>query len=269
MKHFGIALFFTIFCLILTSSVTLAATNDYPQIEQTYLSRLDSYRTAFADWQTARQKYFDFKTLTAETAAVRAGSLYLTSSLNLIQAYLEILSNKASVSKGLGSGDQSYINDYYQKETAYVNQVKAQINSATTMAELTIISQSLDNNVRNDTLAKIPVIRGIIVSSDYRAHLEGLNSSLINTKNITASQNFLGGPTRELINTWLSDTETKIYASGELLKTITLDLREYKDDVKEKRKSLSDINERIRLLRENLISHSNNLLEILGRLQHD
>lgn len=268
MKAFIVTLL-TLSLLILTTNAVRAETGSYQQVEQTYLSRLDTYRTNLQDYQTARQKYLDFGTLTAETAAVRAGSVYLNSSLNLIQGYLEIISNKASTTSGLSSGDQDFINNFYQQETTYINQMKANINSISAQSELVTLSTSLNDHITNETLTKIPLTRSIIVSSDYREYLDRLTNSWETAKTLLTEQTFLGGPTQELVNGWLSDTEGKIGDSNNLLKTITLDIREYKDDVKEKRKSLNDINERLKLLKENLVSHGNNLLEILGRLRHD
>ena len=240
----------------------------YPQSQASYLAALDSYRTSQQAFQTAKQKYLDYKTLTSQTSAISAGKSYLTSCINLVVSYLDILMEKTRASSVLSSSEKDYITDYYVKDRAYFNRSLQSISTLTTIEELEAISTDLNTHLTTETLPEIPLIRNIIAISDYRRFLEDLQSSLKNVTILFNNQDFLGTPTHDLINTWLAETNDKILSSSNLLNAATTEVRNIREgnggpDVPHR---LDKSNETLRTLQVSLIYNANSLLEILARL---
>lgn len=269
MKVKLVAVAILIGCLTFNSPKTVLAVAPYQQAEQTYLSMLDTYRTNLTNYQTARQKFLDFNTLTAESGAINAGKTYLTSSINLITSYLDVLMEKANADASLSSSDKDYIVAFYQKDKAYYAGTTQAINAVSTAQDLISQSTDLNTHYQNDTTPAIPLIRSIITASDSSNYLDQIGQSLSNVSQLLANQSFLGKPTVDLVHSWISDTQDKANQSSSILKEITTDIRTYKDgglNPDDQRHFLEKTNSNIKTLQSNLVNHANSLLEILGRL---
>lgn len=265
------------FVLVITTTIfstavapALAADNS-AEVEQTYLSKLDTYRSSITNWQTALQKYKDFNTLTAESAAISAAKTYLTNSIDLIMGYLEILVQKASNTESISSTDKDYINNFYKAEKAYFANQQKSVNTSQTREQVKAVGKDLNDHVNSETIPTVPLVKNLITVSQYKEILDNLSLSFTETRTLAQNQNFLGKPTQDLINNWFTDTEDKLENSESLLKTVITDLRSYKDGTitgYDQVRVLARIAQNVKTLSENMVNHANNILEILGRLKN-
>jgi len=257
---------------ILATTGVVRAETPYQKAELAYLSKLDYYRVSLTNYQTARQKYLDYQTLTAETAAITAGKTYLDSSIDLTLGYLDLVIEKANETTSISSTDKQLIVDFYNTEKAFYQNKRSAVDNAVVVASLRTISSDLNDHLKTQTLNNLPYIKDLITLNTYRAYLEETNSTFAETKNLFDSQNYLSSPTTSLIQGWIRDTDDRIKTSNELVKKITENLRYFKEPPKDQQDSAAKFikNAEAGLLElwTNLSAHSSNLVEILGRLKN-
>jgi len=257
---------------ILATTGVVRAETPYQKAELAYLSKLDYYRVSLTNYQTARQKYLDYQTLTAETAAITAGKTYLDSSIDLTLGYLDLVIEKANETTSISSTDKQLIVDFYNTEKAFYQNKRSAVDNAVVVASLRTISSDLNDHLKTQTLNNLPYIKDLITLNAYRAYLEETNSTFAETKNLFDSQNYLSSPTTSLIQGWIRDTDGRIKTSNELVKKITENLRYFKEPPKDQQDSAAKFikNAEAGLLElwTNLSAHSSNLVEILGRLKN-
>jgi len=257
---------------ILATTGVVRAETPYQKAELAYLSKLDYYRVSLTNYQTARQKYLDYQTLTAETAAITAGKTYLDSSIDLTLGYLDLVIEKANETTSISSTDKQLIVDFYNTEKAFYQNKRSAVDNAVVVASLRTISSDLNDHLKTQTLNNLPYIKDLITLNAYRAYLEETNSTFAETKNLFDSQNYLSSPTTSLIQGWIRDTDDRIKTSNELVKKITENLRYFKEPPKDQQDSAAKFikNAEAGLLElwTNLSAHSSNLVEILGRLKN-
>jgi len=254
-----------------TASPIFADETPYQKAEQTYLSRLDTYRSEQTNFQTARQKYLDYNTLTSETTAINAGRSFQEATIDLVTGYLDLIIEKTNETTSISSNDKEYLVNFYRAEKSYYDSKRKEVSSAVAKEELKALGDDLNNHLASETKTRLPIIRAIIASNEYRSYLDQTAIIFEDTKKFIADQGFLSKATADLIENWVGDTNDKLRQSNETMKEITLNIRSYKEDggaSNEKQIRLNKANNDLSNLWGNLISLTTNLSEILGRLRN-
>ncbi|MCX6783567.1 MAG: hypothetical protein NT141_00630 [candidate division WWE3 bacterium] len=258
--------------LFFIATPVLAQSEAYQKAEQTYLSRVDAYRTARDSWLAAKKKNQDFKTLTSESAAITAARNFELTQVDIANGYLDLIIEKANSANSLSSSDKQIIVDYYRTEKAYYDSQKSTLYNAETTAQISAVGMDIDDHYRNKTLTQIPFIKTLIASSDYSVFLEQVTIIYSDTKSLVNNNTALGEATKKLIGGWISDTDVSITASRNLAAGLLKNLDDYKNNtraVKDPKSTLSHINEDLKTLHQNLSENTANIIEILGRLKND
>lgn len=257
---------------IFVATPVLAQSEAYQKAEQTYLARVDAYRTARDSWLSAKKKNQDFKTLTSESAAVTAARNFEISQIDIVEGYLDLVIEKINVTNSINSSDKQIIVDFYHQEKTYYDSQRSSLNNANTSNQIAAIGIDIDDHYKNQTLTQIPFIKTLIASSDDKAFMDQISIIYSDTKSLVTNNTALGDPTQKLINGWISDTDASIIASQTLASAILQNLNDYKNNigaVKDPKNTLNHINEDLKSLHQSLTNNAANIIEILGRLKSD
>jgi hypothetical protein len=105
------------------------------QAYKDYLYQYDVYRSLASDFQTARNEYIHFQTLSSQTTAFEKTKTYLVQRDNLMKSYLLLLSEKLDENTGVSSEDKGKYQQLMASESAFLVSHAQQIPGTSSLNE--------------------------------------------------------------------------------------------------------------------------------------
>jgi hypothetical protein len=179
------------------------------QAHQDYLFQYDTYRTAFTNFQVAKNEYIKFKSLTAQTDALDKTKLMLVQRDKLLRSYLSLLNEKLNEDQGLSGSTKQLYQTLIKNEITFLDGHANKLPSVGSLSDAITVSGELDSHYKILQISIRQILIGLslgqlsILANSYDKTLLDIQ------KIISTYGNTFPASKQETINRWVLQIKSK------------------------------------------------------------
>jgi len=166
----------------------------YQQLFSDYQFQLNLYRQAHDDYQLARDRYLQFKTLTTKQETLESFRQLLKARNTTVKTYLLALKTRLQNTPGVTPLQQVRYTNYLNQQVAFIDSIQSQADSFATLPDGFKISQQFDSRYLDIEVLSYEILHTILMGRQL--HLKDQVQLQINTtKTLLSRMASLGGDT--------------------------------------------------------------------------
>jgi len=214
MKYKSLVLLAIILLFQQTSSVILAQ-SEYQSLKRTYHSNYSLYTEERSAYETARQKYLSFGTLSAQTSAISAARSFITSGATSVLNYLDILNYTVRNLTNFDNTEKQQLFKLISDDQAYYRNIINTLATRDSLAEIEEISSSTSEYFSGVTKIKINLI---LVATELDKTITIQSGARDISNDISRLAEDYSQSKKNTINNWYAQTLVSLDNSDEQLK---------------------------------------------------
>lgn len=195
--------------LALPTLLALPVLASSSQAYQDYLAQYDTYRKNSSDFQTAKNEYLKFQSLTSQTAALDKTKQLLAQRDTLFITYLLVLSDKLDENPGVSPSDKQKYQQLLASESAFLSSHLKQAPGTTSLDDTIALSGPFESHYKTLYLT-IKKVLAVLTLGQLTALDTSYQSLIASAQSIIATNaSTIPAAKTTIINQWVDQIQKK------------------------------------------------------------